>query len=212
MPRLKPVGSPRLASPDGARGDPSVRDACAGWLWVGRLPIQPLPSSAPVSDHPASPLQSLTVLRIIAVFKLFKASLVIATGLGLLSFYRPAFASALYRLMGELPYAFEQELLRKVIGFLSGLSPGRIQIIAAATFGYAVLFTVEGVGLWRGLHWAEILTVVATSSLIPVEIYEIVKHGSLNKVLVLIANIAVVAYLAWRLRRESAARRIAAAR
>jgi len=154
--------------------------------------------------------QSLAVLRVIAVFKLLKAALVVATGFGLLSFYRPDFAAVLYRLMGELPYDFEQQLLRNVIAFLSGLSPGRIQIIAAATFGYAVLFIVEGIGLWRGLHWAEILTAVATSSLIPVEIYEIHKHGTLNKVLVLVANIAIVAYLVWRLRRESAARRAAA--
>lgn len=152
--------------------------------------------------------RSLGILRVIAVFKFCKASFVLVTGLGLLSFYEPAFAASVYRLAGELPYMFEQHLLREAIGFLSGLSPKRIQIIAVATFAYSGLFLVEGVGLWRGLHWAEVLTVIATSSLIPLEIYELVVRGSVNKALVLLANVAILAYLIWQLRRESQLRRL----
>jgi len=159
----------------------------------------------PPSSPP--PLRSLGVLRLIAVFKFVKACLVIVTGLGLLRFYDPAFQTALYRLVGGLPYAFEQKLLREGLAFLSGMSPKRIQIIAVATFAYAGLFLVEGVGLWRGLHWAEVLTVVATSSLIPVEIYELARHATPTKVGVIVLNVAILAYLVWRLRRESALRR-----
>jgi uncharacterized membrane protein (DUF2068 family) len=160
-----------------------------------------------VRDMPSPPLRSLGVLRVIATFKFVKACLVIVTGLGLLRFYDPAFQVALYKLLGGLPYAFEQKLLRQGIAFLSGMSPKRIQIIAIATFAYAGLFLVEGVGLWRGLHWAEVLTVVATSSLIPVEIYELARHPTLNKVLVVVGNLAILGYLVWRLRREAALRR-----
>jgi uncharacterized membrane protein (DUF2068 family) len=155
--------------------------------------------------------RSLGVLRLIAVFKFCKAALVIVTGFGLLRFYEPSVQIALYRLLGGLPYAFEQHLLREAIAFLSGMSPKRIQIIAVATFAYAGLFVVEGVGLWRGLHWAEVLTVVATSSLIPIEIYELAKHPSPNKVLVIVVNVAILGYLLWRLRREAAARHATAA-
>jgi uncharacterized membrane protein (DUF2068 family) len=147
------------------------------------------------------------ILRLIAAFKFLKALFVVATGFGLLSFYDPAVTRVLFRLAHDLPYAFEQHLVRDAIAFLSGMSPRRIQIIAAATFSYAVLFLVEGVGLWLGLHWAEILTVIATSSLIPVEIHEINVHVTVAKILVLVANVAIVCYLIWRLRREAAARR-----
>jgi uncharacterized membrane protein (DUF2068 family) len=160
-----------------------------------------------VSDTPLPPLRSLGVLRVIAAFKFVKACLVIVTGLGLLRFYDPAFQTALYKLIGGLPYAFEQKLLREGIALLSGISPKRIQIIAIATFAYAGLFLVEGIGLWRGLHWAEVLTVVATSSLIPVEIYELARHPTLNKALVVVANATILGYLVWRLRREAALRR-----
>jgi len=160
-----------------------------------------------VRDTSPPPLRSLGILRLIAAFKFVKASLVIVMGFGLLRFYDAAFQTAVYKLIGGLPYAFEQRLLREGLALLSGRSPQRIQIIAVATFAYAGLFLVEGLGLWRGLHWAEVLTVVATSSLIPVEVYELARHPSLNKVLVVLLNGAIVAYLVWRLRREAALRR-----
>ena len=152
-----------------------------------------------------NPPRSLTVLRLIAVFKFFKAAFVIATGFGLLSFFNPAVTGALYRLLGELPYQFEQELFRDALNFLSSLSPVRIRTFAIATFAYSSLFLVEGVGLWRGLHWAEVLTIVATSSLIPIEVYEIWRHASVNRVIVLIVNALILGYLIWRMRRERAA-------
>jgi uncharacterized membrane protein (DUF2068 family) len=164
-----------------------------------------------VSDLLPQRPRTLGVLRLIAVFKFFMAVIVIATALGLLSFYDPAFSSALDRFVGHLPYDFEQRLLRKLIAFLSGMSPRRIQIIAAAAFAYAALFTIEGVGLWLGRHWGAVLTLVATSSLIPVEIFEVARHFTPGKLLVLVANLAIVAYLVWLLRRQAAAAALAPA-
>ena len=153
------------------------------------------------------PPRSLLVLRVIAGFKLVKALFFIALGLGLLSFYQPAFLASLYRLADELPYRTEQHALRGAIAFLSGLSPSRIQLLATATFLYSTLFVVEGYGLWRGRYWAEWLTVIATSSLIPFEVYELVRHPTLNKVGVIAANVAILLYLIWRVRREYLLRR-----
>ncbi|MCX7057406.1 MAG: DUF2127 domain-containing protein [Proteobacteria bacterium] len=159
-------------------------------------------------SHPPHHLpRSLLVLRLIAGFKMLKATFVIAIGLGLLSFYEPDFLASLYRLADELPYRVEQHMLREVISFLSGLSPSRIQLLATATFLYATLFVVEGIGLWRGRYWAEWLTVIATSSLIPFEIFELSVHPSWNKVLVILANVAILGYLVWRVRREYLLRR-----
>jgi uncharacterized membrane protein (DUF2068 family) len=162
-----------------------------------------------VPERPVAPPPQLGILRLIAVFKFAKALLVIATGLGLWSFYNPTFATALYRLMRRLPYTFEQRLLREALAFLSGMSPARIQIIATATFAYAALFLIEGVGLWRGRHWGEVLTVAATSSLVPIEVYEIARHVTAVKILVLVLNLAIVAYLIARLRRERGGKHLA---
>ncbi len=149
-------------------------------------------------------LRSLLVLRLIAVFKFAKALFVIAAGFGLLSFFNPSVSNYLYGLLDELPYQFEQRLLHNVLDFLSGLSPIRLRTFAMATFAYAGLFLVEGIGLWQGLHWAEVLTLIATSTLIPVELYELSIGISFAKIMVLVLNLMILGYLIMRLRRERA--------
>jgi hypothetical protein len=50
--------------------------------------------------------------------------------------------------------------------------------------------------------WAEYLTVIATSLLIPLELYELVHHPAALKAGGLVANLAIVAYLVHVLRRR----------
>ena len=71
------------------------------------------------------------------------------------------------------------------------------------SFVYAALFLTEGIGLWLLKRWAEWFTVVITGSLVPFEIYEIYRHPTIAKVLVLMINLAVVGYLLYRVRNES---------
>src|SRR4051812_20091407 len=47
-------------------------------------------------------------------------------------------------------------------------------------------------------RWAEWLTVVVTSSFIPVEVYEMVEHFSAGKVVALTVNVAIVVHLVVR--------------
>ena len=63
------------------------------------------------------------------------------------------------------------------------------------------LFVVEGMGLWRQKRWAEYLTVIATASFVPLEVYELVKDVTLPRIAALLANLLVVAYLVGVLRR-----------
>lgn len=65
---------------------------------------------------------------------------------------------------------------------------------------YGLLELVEGTGLWLDKLWAEYLTVVATSLLVPLEIYELVRKPTLVKAVGISVNVAIVGYLAWRLR------------
>jgi len=69
------------------------------------------------------------------------------------------------------------------------------------TFFYSALLLTEGTGLLLGKRWAEYFTIIATSSFIPLEVYEIVKRVRAAKVVVLLLNIVVVAYLVIVLRR-----------
>ena len=53
----------------------------------------------------------------------------------------------------------------------------------------------EGVALHLRKPWARWFTIIATSSFIPVEIYEIIREIHLIRVLVMVANIGIVVYL-----------------
>jgi uncharacterized membrane protein (DUF2068 family) len=151
----------------------------------------------------ANALRSLFVLRLIAVFKFFKAALVVATGFGLLSLANPEFIQSIRRFTDSLSDGLEQHLLRNLLALLVGVPVGRLHLMAVASFLYAALFCVEGFGLWKGRHWAEWLTVVATSSLIPIELYEFIRAPRLNTVAVIAVNILILVYLIWRMRRPT---------
>ena len=84
---------------------------------------------------------------------------------------------------------------------LSKLDDRRLKELSIGTFIYAGLFLVEGAGLAMQKRWAEYFTIITTSSLLPIEIYELARHVSIGRSLALLVNLAVVAYLIFELRR-----------
>jgi uncharacterized membrane protein (DUF2068 family) len=82
------------------------------------------------------------------------------------------------------------------------LRPNKIKALGVVSFIYAGLFLTEGIGLWLQKRWAEWFTIIITTSLIPVEVYEIHRHVTPIKIVVLIINVAVVAYLVYRVPHE----------
>jgi uncharacterized membrane protein (DUF2068 family) len=85
---------------------------------------------------------------------------------------------------------------------VADLTPQKIRSLGVVSFIYAGLFLTEGIGLWMVKRWAEWFSVIITTSLIPFEVYEIYRHPSAIKCLVLVVNIAVVGYLLNRIRNE----------
>jgi uncharacterized membrane protein (DUF2068 family) len=67
--------------------------------------------------------------------------------------------------------------------------------VGTAIAAYALLEGVEAIGLWLGRRWAEYLTLVATIVFVPYEIYELTKSVTALKVVALVINLAIVAYL-----------------
>jgi uncharacterized membrane protein (DUF2068 family) len=75
------------------------------------------------------------------------------------------------------------------------MTVGKQTALALTAFGYAALMGTEGIGLYLRKPWARWFTIIATSSLIPVEVYEIVREVHLLRVVILVVNVAVVVYL-----------------
>jgi len=88
----------------------------------------------------------------------------------------------------------------RALRWLLGAGPRRVQLLGLSAFAYAALFAVEGTGLWMQKRWAEYFSIVATSSLLPLEIYEVVKRVTMLRIAVLVSNVAIVAYLVWKVR------------
>jgi uncharacterized membrane protein (DUF2068 family) len=140
------------------------------------------------------------MIRLIAAFKLLKAILLIAVGVGALKLLHQDAAGTLDRWAAMLGFDPGNQYVDSALQKLANLPPNKIKGLGVGSFVYAGLFLIEGIGLWMVRRWAEWFTVIVTSSLVPVEIYEIHRHPSPVKILVLIINLAVVGYLAYRIR------------
>ena len=89
----------------------------------------------------------------------------------------------------------DNHLLAKLLAKLSLIDDPQLAKLSAASFGYAVLFLIEGTGLFYEQRWAEYLTLVATASFVPLEIYELAKSVDVFKISILVINLAIIAFL-----------------
>ena len=140
------------------------------------------------------------VLRWIIAFKAAKAIALTALGVALLTTRRSDPVDLVIRLALAVHLPITSRALNRVIAVLSNLTIPKQTILALTAFGYATLMGTEGVALYLRKPWARWFTIIATSSLIPIEVYEIVRRPDLIRVVVLVTNAAIVVYL-WR-RRE----------
>jgi uncharacterized membrane protein (DUF2068 family) len=143
------------------------------------------------------------MLVAIGVFKLVKAAALVAAGIAFLALAHDGDAAAtLVRWAREAHLDPGARFLRAAIAGIADISPSHRALIGAGLFFYAAVFVVEGVGLVLRKRWAEWMTIGVTASLIPLEIYELTREVHVTRVLVFVANVAIAAYLAWRLRDE----------
>ena len=146
------------------------------------------------------------LLQLIALFKLLKAALLIAVGAGALKLLHKDVAGAVEHWVELLKLDPNNHYVDTALEKASNITPYKIKELGLGSMIYAGLFLTEGIGLWFGKRWAEWLTVIITSSLIPIEIYEIYRHPTPVKIAVILINIAIVAYLVYRIRNQTSDR------
>ena len=156
------------------------------------------PRHRALARHPA--------LAWIAAFKLGKSVALLIVAGELLHLLQPGALDRLVGRLAELPLAGWHPMMR-AIDWLMDLSPHKIMLAGAAACVYALLYAVEGIGLWMQKRWAEYLTTVATASLVPFEIWELTRGLSMLKAAALAVNIAIVVYLIYVLRSDRKPRR-----
>jgi uncharacterized membrane protein (DUF2068 family) len=140
-------------------------------------------------------------LRVIAAFKLLKALALVALGVGAVKLLHKDVAAVAEHWINVFQVDPRNHFIDLVLEKLSILDDRRLKELSIGTFIYAGIFLVEGVGLALQKRWAEYFTIITTSSLLPIEIYELARRVSIGRSLALAINLAVVAYLIFELRR-----------
>lgn len=150
------------------------------------------------------------MLRLIALERFARGVLLFAAGIYLLTHVGNDFGRVANHLMRALEIDPRRPFWHRLIAKLHRLHAGTVRITGIAAIGYGLLESVEGVGLWLDQLWAEYLTVIATALLIPFEIYEFARKPGVLRGAGIAVNLAIVAYLAWMLRRRLERERAAA--
>lgn len=140
-------------------------------------------------------------LRLIAAFKLLKACALIAVGVGALKLLHKDVAALVEHWINMFRVDPHNHFIDLLLTKLAILDDRRLKELSVGTFVYAGIFLVEGVGLALAKRWAEYFTIITTSSLLSIEIYELTRRATVGRALALAVNLAVVAYLIYELRR-----------
>ncbi len=147
------------------------------------------------------------LMRLVAVFEASKGLLVLLAGCGLLAMLHrdvQHVAEELVRFMHLNPASHYPRIF---IDAAAHTTHGRLWMLAWLAFAYAMVRLVEGYGLWRERRWAEWFAAVSGGIYVPLEAFELWSHPSWLRAFTLSANLAVVAYMAWSLRRVRSPRR-----
>jgi uncharacterized membrane protein (DUF2068 family) len=182
---------------------------CDSWVALSP-PAAPSRPHPPDRDEIAIPLRGKAlrdkvVLRLIAIDRAFHFLILVLLGLGVIAFAgnETSLHDAYYRVLtalqggvagGPVQTSGHVGILHE-LDKLFTLRSGTLRGVGAALLGYGLLEGIEAVGLWLGKRWAEYLTFVATTILLPLEVYEIIHRQSALKIIGFVINLAVMIYL-----------------
>jgi uncharacterized membrane protein (DUF2068 family) len=137
--------------------------------------------------------------RVIALFKFVKAFLLILTSYGVHKLLDPQLIEQLRIWSASLTDRVDQRLILRALSYVEGLGADKLHLVIAVTVAYTAVVLVEGTGLWLRKRWAEWITVVATTSLIPFELWELIQRPPGHRWTVAVTlglNLLIAAYLA----------------
>jgi uncharacterized membrane protein (DUF2068 family) len=202
---LRPVDAVFAREMDGVRWHRCLR--CDSWLPIPP-PARPARDTPPDRDEVelpvrGRPLRDKIVLRLIAINRAFHFLILGALGVVILLFSanREELRHAFYRVVTDLQggaavgHGNAHTGLLHEVDRLFSLTSDRLHLFGAVALVYAAIEGIEAVGLWYQRRWAEYLTFIVTTSLLPLEVYEIVNRLSPFKILAFVINVAVVVYL-----------------
>ena len=161
-----------------------------------------------VEFHRASVAVPLAV-RLIAGLSLIKFMLFLVTGLVVGRFIDHEGARFIQRLALDLHIDPDGARLSQLLNWVSGIDVAKLQFLDVVCFSYATLYLIQALGLWYDRYWAEWLTLVMALLFVPYEIFEVIRHHQPLTIILLVLNLAVVAYLIHHVRQKRQQKKLA---
>jgi uncharacterized membrane protein (DUF2068 family) len=144
-------------------------------------------------------------ITLIAIERAVRGVILLVGGIYLLFHTGTDIARLANRAIGAFDLNPDRPFFRRTLTKLGDLHNHEVDVFGAAAIAYGVLELVEGVGLFLRKRWAEWLTVIATSLLIPFELYELARRPSVLKAGGIVVNVLIVIYLYRVVRRRGRA-------
>jgi uncharacterized membrane protein (DUF2068 family) len=206
--QIREEDSPVVREIDGMRWYRCLR--CDSWL-----PLAP-PAERDITREHLPPLEAIElplrgkplrdkiVLRVIAVDRAFHFVVLglLALAVFLFANHQQDLHQRFYRVLNDLQVAFggnpshpHKSGLLHDLDQLFTLNTSKLKLAGLGIAAYAALEGAEAVGLWSQKRWAEYLTFIATTLLLPLEVYELTRTVSPFKVIAFVINLAIVVYL-----------------
>ena len=150
-------------------------------------------------------------LKLIALFKIGKGVLLLLLGVSLL------FLNMRTRWMDALSNWTADEILMehsRTVDYLLNklqavLAGGTLRATGFLALFYTAVLLTEGIGVYMEQRWAELLMIVATAALIPLEVRHIWHHPGVVGLIILLANCFIVWFLYRVLNRDKAKPQVA---
>ena len=134
-------------------------------------------------------------LRVIAIYEVIKTLCLVFVAFVAFGLHQTQNFERLVHMLEHLSLQDSSDMRWRLVQLLQEMGPSKFMAIGIVALGYAAVFATEGIGLWLGKHWAEWFTVIATGSLIPVEVYEMFHKFGWLKLGALVGNVVIVIYL-----------------
>jgi uncharacterized membrane protein (DUF2068 family) len=180
---------------------------CDSWLALA-------PPAEPAREHPPAreeielplrgkPLRDKVVLRVIALDRAFHFVVLVALGVLVLLFAadRRTLRHTFYKVVADLQGGVAASQTHASHGLLHEIdnafttSSSHLHLVGGVLLVYGLVEGIEAIGLWVQRRWAEYLTFLVTTSLLPLEIYELANRATVFKAIAFVINVAVVVYL-----------------
>ena len=143
-------------------------------------------------------------LRAIAIFEGVKGLSAIAASIGLLSLLHHDVRAMAIALIGHFQLNPQAHYPQLLLDYASMLGDVNVRQVVLLAWGYAAIRLAECYGLWHDRAWAEWLAALSGALYLPWEFEHLMAHRTAINAVVLLGNLAVVAYMVLRLWRRRA--------